>query len=435
VIPGRGGLQVWPLNRSSAYFSKRPFANAAAENPAWAFFDSIYRRQGERTNHFRTINDHDAAGLVDAALGVPNASPASPLLRSRPNIVVVLWESASARAFGSLGGLDRATPRFDALAPTGVLFRRFYASGDRTDKGLAAVLSGFPALPTGSILMVPNKQRALPKLATDLDRAGYHTAFYYGGELEFASLQAHLVEAGFDRIVGKRDFPSVAHLSKWGAPDGIVADRLVADLDRAEEPFFAMWLTLSSHEPFDQPGPARFPGPDWQSRYLSSMAYTDQVIGAMVDSASTRRWWANTLFVVLGDHGRRIVPVDEQLPPQDADTRFRIPMLWLGGALGPRDRVSDEIGSQTDLPATLLDLAGVAPLRPYRWARSLVRPASDRFAYYAFPDGFGIVTERGSLVYDHRARRISSTTGAPTAGDERLGRALMQLTYQDYLDR
>ncbi len=266
VIPARGGIQTWPVTGSSAYRSADPFVNRSAENASWGFFDSVYRGLYDRSNPFVTMDPAEAATI--AARPAPGG-PTGLLTTPRPNVLVILWESASASAFGSLGGQPGVTPRTDSLTRQGLWFRRIYASGDRTDKGVAAVLSGFPGLPRGSILKVSDKTRALPFLNADFEAAGYRSSFYYGGELEFASLQAYLVNAGYQRVVGKADFPPASWLSKWGAHDGAVADRVLADLNRETEPFFSVWLTHSSHEPFETPDPPRIPRTDWQSRYLN----------------------------------------------------------------------------------------------------------------------------------------------------------------------
>lgn len=431
----RGGLQHWPLTVSSAYHSTEPFANLAAQNAAWGFFDSWYRGVSDRSNPFRTVADSAANALVSQARAARGPRHPPPLAASRPNVLVVIWESGTARAFGSLGGVPGVTPRFDSLTKSGILFRRFYSAADRTDKGIAAVLSGSPAIPRSSVLKIPSKAASLPRLSIDLGRAGYSTSFYYGGELEFASLQAYLVNAGFGRIVGKQDFPRSSWNSKWGAHDGVVAQRLLSDLDAAPEPFFSVWLTLSSHEPFETPDPPAIPGTDWQSLFFNSIRYTDRVLGDLIADASKRPWWERTLVVIVADHGRRVLPLDASAEPRGADANYRLPMLWLGGALTVRDSVVDEIASQVDLPPTLLDALGLEGGERYRFGRSLLQPTVLDFAYYGYDDGFGMVTAQGSLVYDHRAGRVTSTVGRIGDSERAIGAALLQLTYQDYLDR
>jgi phosphoglycerol transferase MdoB-like AlkP superfamily enzyme len=363
-------------------------------------------------------------------------SIAGPLLSNqRPNILLIVWESFTARSVERLGGVPGATPQFDSLAREGLLFRRFYAPGDRTEKGLGALRAGAPTITNAAILKVPSKAATLPMLSRDLAGAGYSTAFYYGGELGFANIKSFVLSGGFDRVLGKDDFPGSAWSSKWGAHDEAVAERLLGDLRAMRAPFFTTWLTLSSHEPFDVPGPVRVPGSDGESRFLNSLAYTDHVLGDLLRRAKRQPWWDQTLVVIVADHSKKLERTDAAVPLKSAASWYHIPMLWTGGALARRGENVDRLGGQTDLAPTLLAALGLPGGDHYRFGRDLFARAAGRWAYYGFDDGFGLVTEDGSLVWEHIPNRITSSTGRVSEADLRLGRAMLQLTYQDYLDR
>jgi hypothetical protein len=109
-------------------------------------------------------------------------------------------------------------------------------------------------------------------------------------------------------------------------------------------------------------------------------------------------------------------------------------MLWTGGALA-RTGAVDRLASQTDLAPTLLGALGLPGGERYRFGNDLFGGSSRGWSYYGFDDGFGLVTERGSLVWEHAPNRITSSTGGTTEADLRLGKAMLQVTYQDYLDR
>jgi phosphoglycerol transferase MdoB-like AlkP superfamily enzyme len=353
----------------------------------------------------------------------------------RPNVLLIVWESFTARSVERLGGVPGATPQFDSLAGEGLLFRRFYAAGDRTEKGLGALLAGAPTVPNASILMVPSKAATLPMLSRDLIQAGYSTAFYYGGELGFANIKSFVLSGGFARVLGKEDFPRSAWSSKWGAHDEAVAERLLGDLGGMPAPFFTTWLTLSSHEPFDVPGPVRVPGTDGESRFLNSLAYTDHVLGDFLRRAKREPWWDRTLVVIVADHSKKLERTDAAVPYKSAESWYHIPMLWTGGALTVQGENVDRLGGQADLAPTLLAALGLPGGDRYRFGRDLFAPTAGRWTYYGFDDGFGLVTEDGSLVWEHIPDRITSRTGQEGDAELRLGRAMLQLTYQDYLDR
>jgi len=436
VLPARGGFQQIPINQSSAYFSSNPFANQAALNAGWNFFDTWLKRLDRRDNPYRIMPADSAAHLVALKAGPPGA--ASPLrtgLTQPVNVLLIVWEGLTARAVASLGGVAGATPEFDRWVSQGLLFRRFFAAGDRTEKGLAALLSAAPTVPNASILMVPAKAATLPTLPADLGSAGYATSFYYGGELDFANLRSYVLHGRFDRILGKADLPSGGAQSKWGAHDEVVADRVLADLHSTREPFFTTWLTLSSHEPFDVPGPVRVPGEDGESRFLNSLAYTDDVVGRFLRRAEAEPWWERTLVVIVADHSKKLERTDAAVPWKSAAAWYQVPMLWTGGAIGTRGASYDGLASQLDLAPTLLGLLGL-PVDPgYRFGRRLFGDPFRPWVYYGFDDGFGLVTDSGSLVWEHLPDRITSSTGRVGPVELRLGKAMLQVTYQDYLDR
>ncbi|HEY9516795.1 MAG TPA: sulfatase-like hydrolase/transferase [Gemmatimonadaceae bacterium] len=436
VVPIRGGLQWTPLNQSSVYFSHQEFANEAALNVGWNFFHSLLNREAlARTNPYTELDAVEARSVVDSLRG-SDGLPASPLLRvARPNVILIVWESLTAKVVGRLGGVPGVTPHLDSLTHEGVFFDRIYASGDRSAQGLVAILSGFPTLPHVQIMNTPNKAEKLPALSHDFDRAGYATSFYYGGELAFANIKAYLIDAGFERIVGVEAFDPAERNSKWGAHDHVVLARLLADVPSSPRPFFTTIFTLSSHEPFDVPMAPIFPGDDEQSKFLNAHAYTDRSVGEFIRRSQREPWWDSTLVVIVADHGHplpRVKPGDGE----EASARYHVPMLWLGGALAVRDTVVHRIGSQTDLAPTLLTQLRL-PHSGYAWGHDLLAPSGDAraFAYFSYGDGFGFVDSRGRLVYDAIGRRVTQHAGTSDASEVRAGLAWLRLSYQDYLDK
>ena len=261
LVPIRGGVQWTPLNPSSTYFSHSDFANQAGLNVAWNFLHSLTLRDYRTTNPYASeISEAEARVLVDSLLHTTDGTTAHLLRLARPNVILIIRESATAKVVKRLGGLPNITTHFDSLSHSGILFDAIYASGNRSSKGLAAILSGWPAQSNAPILSSPARAARLPGLASDMAHAGYHTAFYYGGELEFADFKSYLVAHGFDRIVGEQDFDRKDWSSKWGAHDHVVLGRLLSDTRAAARPFFTTLFTLSSHEPYDVPMAPGDPG-------------------------------------------------------------------------------------------------------------------------------------------------------------------------------
>ena len=205
-LPIRGGLTVSTMNLSRAYFSSDTRMNHAAVNPLFSFMYSASHQSGfdSQFDYFTLDRAADIlSGSERACIGDTIAAPV--LSTTRPDIYLVILESFSAHLMPSLGGSPVAM-RLDSIAEDGILFTRCYASSFRTDRALPAILSGYPGQPTTSIMKFVGKTDRLPSLPRSLDAEGYALSYYYGGDINFTSMNAYLMSAGFDRIICDRDF-------------------------------------------------------------------------------------------------------------------------------------------------------------------------------------------------------------------------------------
>ncbi|RYU83229.1 LTA synthase family protein [Hymenobacter persicinus] len=430
VVPLRGGVQQIPVNQGDVYFSAHPFANHAAVNVPWNIVNSLFLQNGG-PNQYQFMLQAEADRLVREmyAPAPPADSAASQLLRTRrPNVLFVILESFTAKFVAGTGGEKNVTPNLDSLARTGVLFTNIFASGDRSQKGLVSLLSGYPNQPTTSIIKYPRKTERLPHLCQSLKQAGYSSHYYYGGELAFANMKSYLVAAGYDQFTERLDFPLSQQNSKWGAHDHVLFDRLLRDIKTQPQPFFITAFTLSSHEPFQIPIAPKFAGTDETALFRNSVYYTDWALGRFLHAARQQPWWDNTLVVLVADHGH-------PLPGNDANEspgKFRIPLVLAGGALRPeaRGRVIPTYGSQTDVATTLLAQLRL-PTTAYQWGYDLLRPARAPFAYYCFTDGLGFQWPGGGLGYDNVSRRPLFIVG--DSSQLRRAQAYEQVSFEDFL--
>lgn len=430
IIPIRGGLQLAPINVSDAYFSNNNFANQAAINVPWNFFNAVSRKTYDKTNPYLFMEESVAKEILKENLTQQDTSHTSLLNTSRPNVLLVIWESFTAKSVEALGGVKGITPNFAQLTKEGVLFSNFYASGDRSDKGIVSILSAYPAQPTQSIIKLPSKASKLPVLSKSFGQAGYNTSFYYGGELEFANIKAYLVSAGFDNIIGKDRFNSKDWNSKWGAHDHVVFNKVLEDIKGQTKPFFTTIFTLSSHEPFEVPMESHIKGNDEESLFLNSLYYTDKSLHDFIQQLKSLPVYDNTLIIILADHGHRM-PLSSKNHDKE---KFHIPMLWLGGALIPKDTIVATYGSQTDLAATLLNQIGL-PTTDYTWSKNMFSSGANSYAHYVFNNGFGYVSPEGYEVFDNISKKYLHRDAGLTDAQDKFSKAYLQLSFQDFLDK
>jgi phosphoglycerol transferase MdoB-like AlkP superfamily enzyme len=265
----------------------------------------------------------------------------------------------------------------------------------------------------------------LPQL---FKQQGFYTPFYYGGEPEFANIKSYLLHGGFDPIVGVSSFAKKDLNSKWGAHDGVVAQRLYGDLKKMPQPFFVGWLTLSSHEPYEIPVATAFKTPDYTTKFLAALHYTDEVLFQFIESCKQQPWWSNTLLVIIGDHGH---PLPET---GNRENNFKIPMLWLGGAVLHKGDSVTKIVSQVDVARTLAAQT-VGAQDQFPFSKNIFDSTSKQWAFFDFNNGFGLMQPGKRFLFDNVSKSVLQQEGAVSNTDIQAGKALQQWFYQDYVTK
>lgn len=429
-IPIRGGVTTSTANVGMVYFSKNQFLNHSAINPAFSLLASLSKQQdfAAQFDFFPEEERKERYAALTARNNLPmnDVDTEKLLTTDRPNILIILMESFTANVIEAVGGEVGITPNLNRLSREGVTFTNMYANSFRTDRGIVAVLNGYLAQPTTSIMKYPAKSQTLPSIAKSLGEQGYTADMLYGGDINFTNMQSYFFSSGYSQITADRDFPLSSRLSKWGANDDITFTHLYESIkDRDEKaPWLSTFLTLSSHEPFE------VPYHHLKDPYLNSVAFTDSCIGSFVDKLKELPVWKNTLIVLVSDHGYRYPSSLTDYEPR----RFHIPMIWLGGAV-KEPAVIETYANQTDLAATLLSQLGL-PHDQFIFSRDILAPGYPEYSFYTFTNGFGFIDSTGVSVYDNESNKPLIEN--PAAGsEERLnrGKVLLQTLYDDLGNR
>lgn len=430
----RGGVGVAPMNESAVYFSSKPILNHAAVNIEWALFRDMLRNKRGSKNLFIYYRSDEAQTIVNELYMSKDSISSMMLTTAQPNVVLIILESFTADVIESMGGEKGVTPNLDEIVKDGLFFSNVYASGDRTEKGIAAIISGFPAQAIQSIMKNNIKQEKLPSISQELAAKGYSTSLYYGGESEFSNMKSYLLSHGFNNIIDKASYERKDMNSKWGAYDEVVFRRQLSDLNKETQPFLSTLITLSNHEPFELPGKLYFGSSSIENKFKSTAYYTDSLLADYLTQAKKQPWYKNTLFIIVADHGHRLPKnTHENYHP----ARFHIPLLFYGDVIKQEYRGSEieKIGSQTDIAATLLTQLGMESNK-FPWSKDLLNKGTSDFAFYNWDNGFGFSDRVQSVSFDNVGKSViyTSVETRPTDSLLRYGKAYMQQVYQQFLN-
>ncbi len=336
-----------------------------------------------------------------ARFGEPMPLPSTAQTRSadtRPNILLISLDTLRADRIGSYGSGRATSPAIDALAASGVRFARAEAPSNWTLPSHYSMLSGLspaahgvmPDLESTRGYLFPDRRLAVrgsgreEMLAEALSRAGYRAAAVtengwvsgrFGFDQGFRSYRSDLR--------GSRDATSAAALAELEGTG-------------ARGPWFLFVHTYAPHQPYHAPRElrtkfaskdhvgfawptARVPIRDYyrfqlnlfppapsdvlafRDLYDGQVAYTDGLVESLVGDLRRRGLLEQTVIVVTSDHGEEIF---ERGQFDHGDTLFEevthVPLVISAPGRIPAGRVIETPTSLTNLPATLLDLAGVA---------------------------------------------------------------------------
>jgi phosphoglycerol transferase MdoB-like AlkP superfamily enzyme len=427
-IPARGGIDVASMNTGSVYFSQNMTANHVAVNPVWNFLYS-FNRISSLKNPYVYMDSKKANGIYELIKEGKDSS-LSVLNTKNPNIIFVMMESFESDITKTLGGRDGITPNFDSLTHEGILFSNMIASGSRTDKGFVSILCGYAAQSVNPIIKFTRKIEKLPTISKILANNGYNTIFMYGGNKQFTNMNSLIMAGGFADVTDKNDFDKSLQTFKWGVHDEFIFHRSIEKMNASKTPFFTYIMSLSSHEPFEVPTKKVFKGDGDEPKYFNSAYYTDSCLGVFIANAKKQAWWKNTLIVLVADHAT-IMPGNKT---NENVNRFRIPMLWLGGALNVRDTIVAKYCSQMDIAKTVLKQLN-KDSSPFIYSKNIFNQNNNGYALFCYNDGFGLISDSYCQIFDNITMKYSTNKGSFSGNDSLVGKAFWQVVNEDFVKK
>ena len=399
--------------------------------------------------YYTVLPDAEAQARVARVIGQPQ--PARGLVRhfaaSRPagspplDVAIVLEESLGSEFSARFSSKRNLTPELDRWSHEGVALRNLMATGNRTVRGLEAIMCSFPPLP-GDAIVKRDESTDLASVPAVLRARGYQTTFVYGGRGVFDNLEPFLTANGVDTFIDQSSFAADAYRTVWGVADEYVLDELLArqvEAQRSRRPLFAGALTVSNHKPFGLP-PGRIITTQISKR-RRAVQYADWAIGRYLTQAKAAGILDHTVVLIVGDHGARVYGA-----PVIPVASYRIPAVILVPDAARRDTTIDVLASQVDLGPTVLSLAGIEYDAPFFGHDLLDRPRLGGRAFVNHNRSIGLLTDTALAVQEiQRTQRFYSRLDptsdvlqpAPPSDDLReLARdaaAIYQTAYRVYL--
>ncbi|WP_209331746.1 sulfatase-like hydrolase/transferase [Lunatimonas salinarum] len=378
---------------------------------------------------------------------------------SRPNIILIMADDMGYECLGSYGSASYQTPNLDRLAEEGVRFEHCYSQPLCTPSRVKIMTGKHNFRNYQAFGFLPPEERTFGNLLKD---AGYSTCVagkwqlngISGGKLpgwddtsrphhfgfdEYCLWQLHNTRAEGERYADPLLVKNGEALPREANGYGpqIISEFILDFIDRKKDgPFFVYYPMNLVHDPF-VPTPDSKDWADPDKHYLQDtsyfrdmVAYTDKIIGKIMDKLEETGVADNTLVIFTGDNGTHVniyskmkdgrVIKGDKGNMTDGGTRVPLIAYWKGHSMS--GLVNRDLVDFSDFLPTLAEAAGIPlPSGQQVDGRSFLpqvlgRPSNPKpyiYMYYSpkwgrFANGVFVRNQRYKLYDDGRFFDVAS---------------------------
>ncbi|MCO4294619.1 LTA synthase family protein [Solitalea sp. MAHUQ-68] len=299
--------------------------------------------------------------------------------KTPPNIIFIIVESLGRAYSGEGAYLGSFTPFLDSLMQKSLYWENCLSTSGRTFQVLPSTLASVPFGDHGFAELEDKMPEHLSLISLLKKQAGYSSRFVYGGEAEFDKMEGFLNRQGIGEIIDSRKFgagyqklPANANGFTWGFGDHEIFRRYLQDLNtQSGTPRMDVMLTIATHDPFLVPNQENYNRKfeerlktlkldektnSFDKQYtpqLAAMLYFDESIRYFFNEVSKTKEFANTIFVITGDHRMPEIPISTQID------RFHVPLIIYSPMLKKTEKFSS-IVSHFDITPSLIAMLNKA---------------------------------------------------------------------------
>ena len=400
-----GRLGQYPLRWSDAFEFSDDFKANAALNPFQSFFSTMKFRNvkfdlSKVKADYPMMAEYLGVKNLDAEkLNYVRMEPQNDSIRNRPNVVLVICESFSAYKSSMFGNKLNPTPYFNELCKNGVFYERCFTPAFGTARGVWATITGTPDVE------FPKTSSRNP-LAVDQhtiinDFKDYEKFYFLGGSTTWANIRGLLKNNINGLNIYEQENFSSAAVDVWGISDKnlfLESNKLLA---KQQKPFFAIIQTADNHRPYTIPKEdlnefkkIEYPA-DTLKKYgfedngqFNAFRYTDFNFSKFIEAAKKEKYFDNTVFVFVGDHGIK-GDAGNMFPKSFTQQNIlaeHVPLLFYAPKLLAPLREM-KVCSQMDILPSLASISGIA-YKNSSFGRNLFdkNDNKERYAFIKDPD-------------------------------------------------
>ncbi|WP_416147851.1 LTA synthase family protein [Salipaludibacillus sp. HK11] len=337
---------------------------------------------------WETIQEHVDEYAVD-----PNSEMTG--IAEDMNVVTISMESVESFVINETVNGEEITPFLNELIDESFYFDNLYdqaGQGKTSDTEFMMNNSLYP-LGRGAVFHTHDENQLTP-LPRALQEKGYKTSAYHANDITFYNRDVMYEQLGYDKYYDIEFYDVTDENSVgWGLKDIDFFEQSMEALTESPEPFYATFLTLTNHFPYELDPEDHFIDPfdsesDIVNRYFPAVRYTDEAIRILFEEMKEAGLYENTMFVIYGDHYGIAESHYEELSSylgyevtDDEATKLdRVPVIIHIPGMEDKAETIETVSGQIDVMPTVLNLLGMPADNHMMFGRDLLSEDKDDFA-------------------------------------------------------
>jgi len=288
------------------------------------------------------------------------------------NVILISMESMQNFVIGAKLNDKEITPFLNKFIEESFYFDQFYhqtGQGKTSDSEFIVDNSLYP-LSRGAVFFThsANEFYAIPEV---LDNHGYFTASLHANNKSFWNRDIMYKSLGYDHFFSYTDYEITKENSVgWGLKDVDFFRQSVQHLKDAPKPFYAKFITLTNHFPFELEEQDRLIEPFTSNdktvnQYFLTVRYLDESLKIFISELKNAGLYENSIIILYGDHygisenhNKAMKEfLAEDITPFVSTQLQRVPLIV--HVPGLKGETISTIGGQIDLKPTILHLLGI----------------------------------------------------------------------------
>lgn len=244
-----------------------------------------------------------------------------------------------------------------------ILVKKFVSASGGTMASFSSIVTGLPYMGLNEKLFLNDSYET--GLFPQMNKLGYKTQFFYGGEPSWASLDFFINNQGVDNSYYYSSFSGEKAI--WGIEDRSLFKGIISKID--DSPSFNLILTTSNHSPYttDMSKEPDITSKEEMEKFIDkevtdkdllitrmqNFEYMDKCICDFIESILEK--YPDSMFVITGDHAQRW-NIDNNPSLYE---RLMVPLIIIGKGINKAKITADAVGGHIDIIPTIIEL--IAP--------------------------------------------------------------------------